>query len=297
MSYPDFLIVGAPKCGTTAMWHYLRQHPQIVMPDFKEPHFFGSDLPIQRSITSPDAYQALFQPASGQICGESSTWYLYSQTAAREIQSINPHARIIAMLRNPIDFMYSLHNQALHEGVENIDDFAIALAAEPDRKVGKRLPPRYVPLQELLYSEVAHFSTQVQRYLGVFGPEQVHLIIYDDFQRHTGRVFQQTLAFLGVDDTFQTEFLIVNASKQPRSKTMRSLITCPPAPVRTIARATMPQPFRQWLQATMNRLNTRYQPRPPMDAELRRRLQQQFAPEVAQLGALLGRDLSHWSNA
>ena len=126
---PDFFIVGAPKCGTTSMFHYLRQHPQIFMPDNKEPHYFGKDL-IKMSdefIDNEDEYLNLFKDAkSDQKLGEASTFYLYSKSAYKEIKEYNPDAKIIIMLRNPIDFLHSLHSQLLFSGYEDELDFEIA---------------------------------------------------------------------------------------------------------------------------------------------------------------------------
>ena len=108
---PGFFIVGAPKCGTTSFYHYLRQHPQIFMPDNKEPHYFGSDLKKRSDefIKTEEEYLSLFKDAdSSQMAGEASTFYLYSKAAQKEIKGFNPHAKIIIMLRNPIDFLHSL---------------------------------------------------------------------------------------------------------------------------------------------------------------------------------------------
>src|ERR1051325_3379611 len=105
---PDFFIVGAPKCGTTAMNGYLRQHPQIFMPERKDITYFGTDLKFERSRISYDEYISLFQDANDALrIGESSVWYMYSKTAAEEIKSFSPSASIIVMLRNPVDMLYA----------------------------------------------------------------------------------------------------------------------------------------------------------------------------------------------
>ena len=143
---PDFFIVGAPRCGTTAMYEYLRVHPDVYMPLHKEPMYFGQDLTqLHVRLTERD-YLALFAEARpGQRIGEATTWYLFSKTAASEIRDFSPDARIIIMLRHPVDVMYSLHRELLFYRGETIDDFAEALAAEADRREGRRLGPSRRP--------------------------------------------------------------------------------------------------------------------------------------------------------
>lgn len=128
---PNFFIVGAPKCGTTAMHIYLRQHPEIFMPEKKESHFFGSDLNSQYFIRDREKYLSLFSEAKDvKRIGEASVWYLYSKQAAYEIKEFSPSASIIIMLRNPVDMLYAQHSQFLYNGNENIASFEDALNAE-----------------------------------------------------------------------------------------------------------------------------------------------------------------------
>src|SRR5262245_27125154 len=123
---PDVFIVGAPRCGTTAMWQYLGDHPDVYMSPRKEPWFFCRDLrfsdPIPRTL---DAYLANFAEAREQArVGEASAWYLYSREAATAIKAFSPAARIIVMLRDPVAVMHSLHDLHVYAGTEDIADFA-----------------------------------------------------------------------------------------------------------------------------------------------------------------------------
>src|SRR5882672_1680365 len=114
MRKPDCFIVGAPRCGTTAMYTYLGQHPEIFMSARKEPHFFGTDLSSPALVRDEQQYLSLFAKAQNEKrAGEASVFYLYSQRAAREIHAFCPSARIIIMLRNPVEMMYSLHSRHL----------------------------------------------------------------------------------------------------------------------------------------------------------------------------------------
>lgn len=112
MRLPHFLIVGAPKCGTTAMQQYLGEHPEIFLAQ-GEPHYFGSDLAVDWGPRSWDEYVSLFARASEPVLGEKSTLYLSSSKAAEEIRQACPDVRIIVMLRNPVDMMRSLHNRSV----------------------------------------------------------------------------------------------------------------------------------------------------------------------------------------
>lgn len=295
MRTPDFFIVGAPKCGTTALNDYLKLHPEIFIPEKKESHFFGTDITSPFYMRDEEQYRALFSEARDEKrVGESSVWYLYSTRAAREIKDFCPEARIIIMLRNPVDMLHSLHSQFLYIGTEDMKDLEAALEAEENRKKGLHLPKAAHAVKTLFYRDVAKYTQQVQRYLHVFGRESVHIIIYDDFKKDTGLVYRETLRFLGVSEGFCPEFKIINANKTVRSKTLLRILTDQPASLRLLARILVPCPLRPAVVQVLQRLNIQYIPRSPMDPDLRRRLQKEFAPEVEQLSDLLGRDLTHW---
>jgi hypothetical protein len=261
----------------------------------KEPHFFGSDLAIDYGVKELADYLALFEKGQGLLCGEGSVFYLYSHNAAQEIYDFNPTARIIIMLRNPIDLMYSMHNQRIYSGIEDIEDFEQAIAAEADRWQGRRMPGNYKTPEFFAYIDLAKFTEQIRRYFNVFGYERVHIIIYDDFQRNIAKTYRETLQFLGVAPDFQADFQIVNPSKYWRSKALIGFMRNPPSSIRSVVRTMVPFQMRVALGKIVNRVNTNYRARPPMNPVLRRHLQQQFVPEVVQLSALLGRDLLHWT--
>lgn len=307
MRKPDFFIVGAPKCGTSSMYKYLKAHPEIFMSESKEPHFFGKDIDfwgrdrlLGRTVTGPsgmDEYLALFSAARDEKrVGEASTSYLYSKSAPSEIKEFNPAASIVIMLRNPVDFLHSLHSQIFYSATEGIVDFEEALAAEDDRRMGLRVPKNARHPGHVLYREQASFSEQLERYFAIFGRDHVHVIIFDDLVRDPAATYRSVLRFLEVDPTFLPEFSVVNPNKRYRSWKLGHLIKKPPPPVRRMARTFLPRlEQRRGLTRTLMRLLVKQQPRPPMDPALRRRLQQELAPEVERLSGLLDRDLNYWS--
>lgn len=294
---PDFFIVGAPKCGTTALYEYLRQHPDVFLPETKEIPYFGTDLLLKPRCT-PEAFRAHFADAQDQTrVGAAWVLYLCSKVAAKEIHDYERDARILIMLRNPVDMIHSLHSHLLYSAREDLEEFAEALDAEEDRKRGRELPAMArtgeYPIEVLFYREQANYAPGVLRYLEVFGSERVHVILYDDFVADTPRAYREALRFLGVDDGFAPEFPVIHSNKRARSRRLQRLISYPPRPVRAVARILLTPQAR----VKVRELNTSVEPRQPMDPGLRRALIAEFAPDVRRLADLLGRDLSAWTRA
>jgi hypothetical protein len=295
---PDVFIVGAFKAGTTSMYEYLRAHPQIFMSVPKEPTHFGTDLTVRYRRMTDAEYLALFRRARpDQHAGEASAWYLYSTKAAAEIRAFQPDARIVIMLRNPVDVLYSHHSQLLFNQREDLADFAEALAAEPDRLEGRRVPASAFRPEALYYRRSVRFPEQVRRYLDVFGTSAVHFIVFDDLVADAAGVYRSTLEFLGVDPTFPLDQTVYNASRGVRSGVVQRAIFAPPPALRSLfGRLRRFAPLHRVRDALVN-ANSKPATRRAMDPQLRAALTAEFAPQVAELGALIGRDLSAWSAA
>jgi hypothetical protein len=293
---PDFFIVGAFKAGTSALYEYLRAHPQVFMPFHKEPLYFGDDLTRRYGRMSEAEYLDLFRDAAaGQRVGEASTWYLYSACAAQEIKSFAPQAQIVVMLRNPVDVMYAQHSQLLFNAGEDIPDFADALAAEPARKRGERLPPGPVRVENMLYREGVRFAEQLERYHDAFGSDRVHVVVYDDFRDDTAGAYAGVLEFLGVDASFRPDFAVVNANKRPRLEILQRAIYRPPRRLLGAVGWLRRFPMVHAARAALVRANSRSARRPPMDPGLRAELTREFEPEVRRLERLIGRELTAWT--
>ena len=291
MRTPDFFIVGAPKCGTTALNAYLAAHPQVFMCPRKESHHFCADW-SPSYVAQRTEYLALFRDAAHEKrVGEASVWYLYAPQAAAAIREFCPNANIIIMLRNPLEMLHALHAHRLYIASEDIEDFAAALDAETERQQGKRLPRWPHPIPGLFYRQLADYAEPVRRYFDTFGRERVQVVIYDDFRADTPAVYREVCAWLGVDADFTPEFRIINASKRVRSRTLLHWLDYPPAWLQRFGKPLMSQPLRHELLRRLRRLNTQHAPRPPIAEDLRSTLQREFAPAVAQLSTLLGRDL------
>lgn len=296
MNRPNFFIVGAPKCGTSSLHYYLKQHPEVFMPERKEPHFFGKDLRfLKGERISEAAYLSEFAGAGPRRClGEASVWYLYSQRAAEEIHRFNPDARIIIMLRNPVDMMYSLHSQFLYECNEDLESFEGALHAEAARHNGLRIPRGIYFREGLYYHAVAQYTDQVRRYLDVFGPDRVNIVSFEDFKQDPLEVYVGVLNFLGVWPGFRPRVRVVNPNKEVRSRSLQFFLNNPPPAILQLSRWLLPTPLRHSLVDGLKRLNCRHLPRAPMDPSFRRRLEREVHDDVVRLEKLIGREFPYW---
>jgi hypothetical protein len=292
-SYPDFYLVGAPKCGTTAFYEFLGQHPQIYLPEKKELLAFGSDLSYPSSLSERE-FLAHFAGRGHELrAGTAHTAYMQSTRAAAEIKAKRPDADIIAMLRNPVEMVYSWHSELVYQTIEDIPEFEMALDAEDARRRGERIPrgARNSYVESLYYTRVAAFSGQIQRYFETFGRSHVHVIIHDDLLAEPDAVYRDTLHFLGVDASFAPDFVTVNANKVIRNRRLQRLYFATDTPGHAFLRNVIPKSLRQRLLAA----NIEKAKREKMPPHVRQRLERLFRPEIARLSELLERDLSRWA--
>lgn len=289
---PDFFIVGAPKCATTSMNYYLKLHPEIFIPSRKELHYFGFDLSFAPPRITANEYLQYFQLARNEKrVGETSVWYLYSKTAAEEIQRFCPSASIIIMLRNPVDMIYSLHSENLFHGFEDLEDFKSALKAEFDRKRSARIPRNVDMVDALFYRDVANYAPQVKRYLQCFGREKVHVIIFESFKEDAAHAYRETLQFLGVSESFQCPLKALNPNTRARSKVLLDVTRNIPRRFGWLYQSILPHRIRFGIKDLLMHFNTKKVPRTSMDANLRSELEKEFSPQIEQLSTLLDQDL------
>ncbi len=295
MVKPNFFIVGAPKCGTTSMYHYLRQHPDIFMPDFKEPHYFGNDLTKDKDyfILDEKNYINLFLPGKNKkLIGEASSHYLYSKTAPKEINLFNPESKIIILLRNPVELVYSLHSQYVFSGNENILNFKEAISLEHDRRNGEKLPPN-LDLREKVYykSYINRLPSQITAYLKIFG-ENVKIITLDDLVNKIDITYESVIKFLNLDASFKPQFKIHNPNKIPKSLFIRNMIKNYGIILGKLRKIISDKPLG--IVKTIEKLNTDFTIRKPMNPLLKKQLQKEFLPIIEELEIILHRNLSEW---
>lgn len=304
--YPDFFVVGHPKSGTTALYEMLRRHPQVFMPELKEPRFFAGDMyspgdapPAARLPRTLGEYLALFAPAGAdQLTGEASPLYLSSRLAAAEIAERAPQARVIAILREPASFLRSLHMQFVQSHIETKNDLRKAIALEGARREGKHIPQasQFRP-HVLFYSEHVRYVEQLRRYHAVFAQGQVLVLIYEDFRSDNEAAVGRVLRFLNVDDAIPVEALEANPTVRVRSRRLDDMtraVSVGGGPLSRVAKsavkAVAPRRVRrQALRALQGRVVYGKPERP--DEELTRELRNRFKGEVVALSEYLDRDL------
>jgi hypothetical protein len=301
---PDFFIIGHQKCGTTALYLMLKEHPQIFLPEYKEPRFFAPELRPLPERETPDRpqtlerYLALFAGAGAhQRAGEASPQYIRSPTAAARIAELQPDARIIALLREPASFLRSYHMEMVANHVETEGSFRKAIELEGRRRLagadGSFVRPQF------LYSDHVRYVEQLRRFHVSFPRERVLTLIYDDFRRDNEATVRDVQRFLDVDDTAplqQVETEPLNAVRSMRLHQFRRAIgradTNPTAasPLTRGLVALTPGKLRGGPISNVFRRVAYATPRPPDEAfmlELRHR----FKGEVEALSDYLGRDL------
>lgn len=302
---PNFFIAGAPKCGTTAMARYLSQHDAVFFSTPKEPAYFVRHLWREQALpglpafrTDIDAYLALFDAADPKqhlAIGEGSTLYLCARQALEEIQAFQPSAKIVVMLRDPVELAYSFHSEILYHLHEDEPDFETAWRLQSERKNGQKIPREAKRVKTLLYGEMAMLGQQMQSLLEIFPRAQVHWVFFDDFKADPGREYRRVLDFLGLPDDGRDIFQQVNQNA-----------IVEPTPLLRLLKQNR---FLRNISGFFKRLTGRRSwgivkqlqkrkgtvvARPPMPAPLERELRDFFDADIRLLEDLTGRDLSIW---
>lgn len=297
MTMPNFLIIGAAKSGTTSLYYILKQHPEVFMSPVKEPHFFshqgarpafrgpGDSLTMNRNaITTIKDYRGLFRGVTNEkAIGEASTSYLYTPKAPDRIKQQIPEARLIAMLRNPVDRAYSAFMHLSRDGREPHADFARALEEEQ-----RRIGDNYAPLWQ--YTKIGMYASQVERYFKTFDRSRIKIYLYDDYKADAGAVVRDMFRFLGVDESYPVNLRLQhNVSGAPKNRLINSLLSRPTR-LRSALRLVLPQPVRHVALQVRNR-NLVKRPLPP---DIRNHLNGVFREDILKLQDLIERDLSVW---
>ena len=303
MKHPNFFISGAPRCGTTALYTYLSEHPQIFMSQVKELNYFATDFPNVQKIAfrSVDDYNMVFAKAGPQhlAVGEASPFYLYSKVAFQNMHAYDPAAKVLLILRRPVDFIESYHRMNLSLLREDEPDLAKAWDLQDLRRKGQHIPKSARQAELLLYGDLGQFSRYVEKLLAIFPRQQIKIFLFDDLMADPRAVYEQILAFIGVPSDGREQFPQINANFENRSTFLARLFH-PPQPVY--------QAFEKFIAlfgtgfmekvtiaySRLERLNTTRTKRSSMDPALRARMQQYFSADIQRLSTLIGRDLSAW---
>ncbi|MGI9433479.1 MAG: sulfotransferase family protein [Geminicoccaceae bacterium] len=299
---PNLFIVGAPKCGTTSMAAYLDQHPDIYFAQRKEPFFFCSDLPHAKAVTDEEDYLGLFERGKGKrYRGEGSTWYLYSKKAPTAIKKASPDARIIIMLRDPIDLIVAQFQYNVINGNENIEEIEKALDAEPERLAGRLIPPSNRIAAALHYTALVDFAPQIQRYWDLFGKDRVHVILFDQLKQDTEGAVRKSFDFLDLPSPTTLDLTPENETSRQSTRRFtglyRAMVT--KRGLMGQAKRVLPEQLKNAVWKVMDGLN-RTPGKPPTKLDLppavRAALAVKLRPGVDQLARMLDVDLSQWAH-
>jgi len=291
MPWPNFLIIGAMKSGTTALYFFLKQHPQVFVSPIKEPNYFiaGGEATFpqiegaRRNISDLDTYLELFNGASEAVAiGEASHSYLYYSQAIERIRADIPDVRLICILRNPAERAYSHFLFHVRDGREQIKDFSQAIREEENRISSG--------CQFGHYLRRGFYFQQLQKYFAVFPSNQIYVCLYDDLITEPVYLIQKIYQFLGIDSSFTPEVTTRrNPSGIPKNQLIHNLLV-KPNPVKSFLQPLLPQ--RIYRIATTWR--DRNLIKPEMPADLKQELIRLYRDDILQLQDLIRRDLSCW---
>ncbi|MGC1310020.1 MAG: sulfotransferase [Phormidesmis sp.] len=305
MTLPNFLIFGVQKAGTTSIYNYLREHPQVFMSPHKETEFMGRD-PAKRSaiassepqtkltpggrrrILTVEDYEALFDDVTDETAiGEASPNYLFAHSrAVPQIQRYVPQAKLIAVLRNPVDRAYSDYLMHVREMVGNRKPLA--------EQVRTSAQSSHTLLKGFYYEGLKHF-------IDTFGTQQVKVFLYDDLQRDPAGLMRELYAFIGVDSDFEADTTRRQQTAQvPKNLRINQLLRTK-NPLRSLAGAMlkilMPEAARQKLRSRLIAANSQGKAGLPLSEGDRALLENYYREDILRLQALLNRDLSAWFKA
>jgi len=298
VAFPNFLLIGAARSGSTALFDYLGQHPQIFVSDPKEPHFFafedrppeftgpGDEEEINRvAVTDECAYRALFRAVGdARAVGEGSVSYLYYPRAVWNIRRRIPRIQLVCILRNPADRAYSAFRFSRARMYEPLADFREALEREE-----KRIAAGWHHIWH--YRRMGRYHEQLRRFYREFDAEQIRVYRFEDFVRDPRPVLRDCFGFLRVDPCFRPRWKPVTVpSGEPRVEALQRYLL-EAAPVKRMVKRILPGRIRRRLSRRIRKANLR---KPPMDPALRQELLEGYRDGIYELSELTGRDFTGW---
>lgn len=265
------------------------------MPTIKEPNFFASDLNVRRQVPDKETYLKLFRKAHpGQIRGEGSVWHLLSSVACKNILTANPCAKLIAMIRNPVDMAQSWHAQLVYSLWENEKDFQKSWNLQ---ETSRRFAPFVDEPRLFRYREICALGSQIERFFATVPDKQRLVLVFDDLHNNTQKTYEQVIKFLGLSPDSRTHFPRINERKSHAAHGFACLIrnlSNAAAPIKQTLRRTFPH-LPSSIFKPFYDMQSRPESRPILDPAFHAELKAAFAPEVRKLEKLLGRDFSHWA--
>ena len=316
---PRFIfIVGAPRCGTTALAAYLKAHPRICFPAVKEPHFFlqhdtrGLDATTLRGLVEREYLDRFYGGCSPERDTgiDGSVSYLYAPEHLVPALSLWPDAKFVIALRDPMTMLPSLHARLKYTGDETIERFEQAWRAIPDRIAGKRIPRSCLEPRWLRYDEAGRFGSHVEHFFDVIGRERCFISLFDDLVADPQGQYRALCAFAGLEPFADTDFSPRRESRGFRYGWLQRLLKRPPGFARNYLAGkqfaqrerSLDKPQRDdkvsekifSVRKRLLRWNRIALPKQSIPIDIQADIRARLKPEIDKLGTLLGRDLSHW---
>ena len=308
-------VVGAPRCGTTTLAYFLRQHPEICFPIVKEPHFFAQhdlrEKPAEqvRTFVEEEYLRRFFPCAAGRRTGvDASVTYLYVPEQLEPALRLWPNSKFVIALRDPLEMLPSLHRRLIYNGDETIRDFEDAWLASSERAFGRRVPRRCAEPRWLRYDEAGRFATYLERLFATVGRDRCHVVLFDDLAGNPAREYRRLFNFLGLEGLENPDLTPRRSGADVKIQWLQRLLKRPPQGLRDrLAGEKFNSRFQDLdrdgqsgpskilsMRKQLLRWN-RVPPRPllmPIDTQ--HQIRAQLQPEVDRLGKLLSRDLRGW---
>jgi len=296
---PNFFVVGAARSGTTSLDQYLAQHPEIFITSRKESHYFAADQfppctgPGDAGIRNllvrdAGAYAELFASAAGKkAIGESSAFYLHLPGTAERIAQAVPDAKIIMLLREPVDRTYSAYMFLARDGREALS-LEQGLEEEEERK-----QQGFEPMWR--YKELSFYYEHVRQYIEVFGEQQVKVLLYEEFYANPAQALRDVFTFLGVKEDVAIDTSVrYNLSGMPKSRKLYTPLNrfiFNPNGLEKRIKSLIPLHLRKAWASKLIGLSVE---RISIDPQIQAQLRAYYAEDVKQLQDLLQRDLACW---
>jgi hypothetical protein len=287
---PNFFIIGSAKSGTTAINDYLDQHPNICMARKKESHYFAfkdmnvsyagnGDMGASDIVSDEDEYMNLFNNSRKEdFLGESSVFYIFYSYAAKRIYEVSPNAKIVAILRNPVDRAYSNYWYLKGIGREKCASFERALNKESERKEGNWEPIWF-------YKKLGLYCKQLKPYYDIFAKDQIKVIIYDDFKENPNKILRELHTFVGAPQHDVTSSVHPKKSGRVTNSFIAYLLNN--AYIKNILKTIVPTVIWSVMQK-------KFITKPRMLGTTRNNLINYFTNDIEELEVLIERDLSAW---
>jgi len=296
MPLPTFIIAGAPKCGTTALWSYFKEHPAVFMTNpIKEPRFFSDakgELEKGTSGAGPirsgtfgkgiNWYKSLFNSCGeGQVCGEASTQYFSDVNSPNLIKSIVPDVKLIFLLRHPVERVYSHYWQEYKLGLK-FPDFTSMVSNHH---------PRFH-----YYCNVSSYQTHMERYYNVFAKNHVLVLLNTDLKQEPVKMVQKAFKFIDVDPSFvpasvESRF---NLQTKPRFRFLQGGYTRLTSSKLAVKIPERMRPYVRIITRFVSYINSVPNKMPPLPKQIRAQLTDRFRDDIAYVEELLNRDLTTW---